>query len=284
MDVPGSDLPDWSPDSFDVERELRVNPRLRREDLEEMKEWASRQRSIPAMQEGDFVKFLHSCNYDVLAAEACIQSYFKTRSSTPNIFHNRDLSLDGPQRQTNVLDFIVVPRLTPDGCRVIINGLKDPDPNNFDFDDHQKIFHMMLDAMLMAEPTLPGVVIIYDLHLGLISHFWKFGFLSQRRLFSYFQTGLPIVLKGFILLHTPSYINTVMKVLRNFGDKKRLDETKLLMGNDYSKLHALIPKECLPSDYGGSLPSRAELSEMTLQRLKPLRDMFAEEEASLKTN
>lgn len=31
-------------------------------------------------------------------------------------------------------------------------------------------------------------------------------------------------MKGCILLHTPSYINTVMKVLRNITDKKRLDE------------------------------------------------------------
>ncbi|XP_026286507.1 alpha-tocopherol transfer protein-like [Frankliniella occidentalis] len=281
QDSDDGDLPPWTADAFDVERELRVNDRLRREDLDEIQEWARRQRNLPAMREGDFAKFLHSCDYDVLAAETCINYYYKTRVSTA-VFHNRDLSLASVKAQTDLLDFIVSPRLTPDGCRVVINALKDPDPGTFEFDDYQKVFLMMLDALLLAEPTLPGVYIVYDMHLGSIAHFWKFGFLSQRRLFAYFQSGLPIVLKGIILLHTPSYITTVMKVLRNFGDKKRLDETKMLTGDDYSDLHTIIPKECLPREYGGTLSTRAELHEMTLRRLDRLRDVFAEEEESLK--
>lgn len=82
---------------------------------------------------------------------------------------------------------MVVPRLTPDGCRVIINRLKDPDPNHYEFEPHQQVLLMMLDAMVLAEPTLPGIYVIYDLEDGLISHFWKFGLLMQRRLFAYFQ-------------------------------------------------------------------------------------------------
>lgn len=55
---------------------------------------------------------------------------------------------------------------------------------------------MMMDAVVMAEPTLPGIYIIYDLDLGLISHFWKFGFMLQRRLFGYLKVGWVAYLKG----------------------------------------------------------------------------------------
>lgn len=236
------------------------------------------------MQEADFVKFLHSSDYDVLAAQQCINHYFRTRSSTPSVFCNRDLRLPSLRDQLAVLDMLVVPRLTPDGCRIIINGLNDPDPRNYVFEDHQKLLLMMMDAMVAAEPTLPGVYIVWDLHLGLISHFWKFGFWLQRKLFAYFQAGQPLLLKRCFLLHTPSYINTVMKVLRNVTDRKRLDETKMFEGDDFSELHKLIPRQCLPRDYGGTLPSRKELHEMTCRRLESLRDVFAEEEEALKKN
>lgn len=93
-------------------------------------------------------------------------------------------------------DFVVVPRLAPDGCRIIINGLTDPDPNNYVFEDHQKLLLMMIDAMVAAEPTLPGVYIIYDLDMGLISHFWKFGFWLQRKLFAYFQVSAAYSVGG----------------------------------------------------------------------------------------
>ncbi|XP_034230751.1 alpha-tocopherol transfer protein-like [Thrips palmi] len=276
------DLPAWVPGAFDLAGELAANPRLRQEDLDELATWARKQHALPAMQEGDFVKFLHSCEYDVLAAQQCINYYYRTRSTTPSVFCDRDVRLPSVRAQLNVLDFVVVPRLAPDGCRIIINGLTDPDPRNYVFEDHQKLLLMMMDAMVAAEPTLPGVYIIYDLDMGLISHFWKFGFWLQRKLFAYFQGGLPLLLKSCILLHTPSYINTVMKVLRNFTDRKRLDETKMFEGDDFAELHKLLPRECLPSDYGGTLPSRKELHEMTWRRLDSLRDSFAEEEEALK--
>ena len=93
-------------------------------------------------------------------------------------------------------DLIVLPRLAPDGCRIVLNVLKDGDPANYVFEDHQKLMLMLLDALVMAEPTLPGIYIIYDLDLGLISHFWKFGFWLQRKLFAYLKVGWAAYLPG----------------------------------------------------------------------------------------
>lgn len=280
----GWDLPPWDKDSFDLDKEMARNPRLQRQDLRELGEWAARQRGrgLPALRDSDLVKFLHSCDYDVLAAEQCMNHYFKSRAGMPSIFLGRDVRLPALKAQADVLDFIVLPRVTPDGCRILFNGLKDPDPANYDFENHQKLLMMVVDAILLSEPSLPGIYIIYDLELGLLAHFWKFGFFTQRKLFAYFQSGLPLRLKGIILLHTPSYISTVMRVLRGFCDRERLDETKMLTGDDYSELHKFLPKECLPSDYGGTLPSRRELHDMTVQRIDSLRDFFTEEEAVLK--
>lgn len=46
----GWDLPEWSPDTFDLAAELRVNERLQQEDLDELAEWAARQRALPALR------------------------------------------------------------------------------------------------------------------------------------------------------------------------------------------------------------------------------------------
>ncbi|KAJ1520159.1 hypothetical protein ONE63_004375 [Megalurothrips usitatus] len=277
-----TDLPAWAPDAFRLDEELRVNSRLKREDLDELKAWVDRQRSLPPIRDSDLVKFLHSCDYDVLAAEQCVSYHYRLRLTEPPLFLGRDVRLQGLRNIAQVADFVVVPRLAPDGSRILINGLKDPDPTKYEFADHQKLFLMMMDALLLAEPTLPGVYIVYDLSEGRLSHFWKFGFFQQRKLFAYLQSGLPLKLNGVILLHTPAFISTVMKVLRTVADRKRLDETKMLEGDDYTELHKLLPKECLPSDYGGTLPSRKELHDQTISRLDSLRDYFAADDEALK--
>lgn len=53
--------------------------------------------------EGDFVKFLHSSGYDVLAAQQCIHYYYRTRSSTPSVFCDRDVRLASLRAQMDVL-------------------------------------------------------------------------------------------------------------------------------------------------------------------------------------
>ena len=53
--------------------------------------------------EAEVVKFLHSCNYDVLAAEQCMNYYFSTRSSCPALFDKRNQTLANLQAQLQVL-------------------------------------------------------------------------------------------------------------------------------------------------------------------------------------
>lgn len=45
-----------------------------------------------------------------------------------------------------------------------------------------------------------------------------------------------------------------------------------------------IPKSCLPSDYGGDLPSVDELSKKNLDELKNLADYFELEEETIYEN
>lgn len=56
-----------------------------------------------------------------------------------------------------------------------------------------------------------------------------------------------------------SIIETAFNVFKSFM-KKKLQERIFIHGSDYTKLYEHVPKELLPSDYGGDLPSADEIS------------------------
>lgn len=80
----GWDLPEWSPDTFDLAAELRVNERLQQEDLDELAEWAARQRALPALRGALAVSL--RC----LTPKA--QSALSGRNSNPQVATNAVLS------------------------------------------------------------------------------------------------------------------------------------------------------------------------------------------------
>lgn len=73
-----------------VEEEQQKNPELRKEDLEAIKEWCSKQAHLPKISESEIVIFLHSNYYLLEPTKTTIENYYTSRTHLPEFFANRD--------------------------------------------------------------------------------------------------------------------------------------------------------------------------------------------------
>lgn len=246
-------------DKLDTVRELAV--------------WCRGQR-LPDMEEDELVKFAHSCDYDLDKAKKCVRAFHSCRSSMPELFSGWDADLPNMKSIFDVILVALVPRKTPQNYRVLVNSLQTPDTTRYVFADVCKALLMVMETVFLTEPTIDGLVVVHDMGRASFSHFMKFGWSLPKKLNSYTSEGLPLKQETVHLVNCSSFVNKGLKMLSHIGRKEDWDKLRVHAGDDYSALHAEVPRYCLPSDLGGTQPSIVELHEMTVRRLRAFKDVF----------
>uniref|UniRef100_A0A182JQ25 CRAL-TRIO domain-containing protein n=1 Tax=Anopheles christyi TaxID=43041 RepID=A0A182JQ25_9DIPT len=241
-----------------VEDQYRNNAgELRSTDVQKLDEWVRAQPHLPPITELELILFLHSNYYDVEAAQRTIECYYTFRTSCKNLFGNRNLDKDSIQMAMNVLDLAILPGSTPEGYRVLLAKIVDPDTSKFSLSSLLTLALMCVDIQLWEEGCKNGSILIIDMdgiHLG---HLPKLGIFTLKDLLYFILEGLPIRLKGLHLTNVVPFIDRIMTMVRPFMKKELLEMLHL-----HTKMHTLfpyIPQHLLPSDYGGMARPRKSL-------------------------
>ncbi|XP_040153699.1 alpha-tocopherol transfer protein-like [Anopheles arabiensis] len=227
---------------------------LRATDVQKLGEWVKGQPHLPPVTELELILFLHSNYYDLEAAQRTIECYYTFRTSCKNLFGNRNLDKDAILMAMDVLDLAILPELTPEGYRVMLAKIVDPDASKFSLSSLLTLALMCVDIQLWEEGCNNGSILIIDMdgiHLG---HLPKLGIFTLKDLLYFIQEGLPIRLKGLHLANVVPFIDRIMTMIRPFMKKELLEMLHL-----HTKMHTLfpyIPQHLLPSDYGGMAQSR----------------------------
>ncbi|XP_034230637.1 alpha-tocopherol transfer protein-like [Thrips palmi] len=235
--------------------------------------WCRRQQ-LPTVEEDELVKFAHSCDYDLDRAKKCVTEFHACRKNTPELFSGWDTELSNMRSILDVILVALVPRKTPQNCRVLVNSLQTSSTSNYVFADVCKALLMVMETIFLTEPTLDGLVVVHDMGQASFSHFMKFGWSLPQKFSNYTQEALPLKQSTMHLVHCSSFVDKGLKMMSHIGKKEDRDKLRVHPGKDYSALHAEIPRDCLPSDLGGTQPSIAELHEATVRRLAAFRDVF----------
>uniref|UniRef100_A0A8W7PK86 CRAL-TRIO domain-containing protein n=1 Tax=Anopheles coluzzii TaxID=1518534 RepID=A0A8W7PK86_ANOCL len=224
---------------------------LRATDVQKLGEWVKGQPHLPSVTELELILFLHSNYYDLEAAQRTIECYYTFRTSCKNLFGNRNLDKDAILMAMDVLDLAILPELTPEGYRVMLAKIVDPDASKFSLSSLLTLALMCVDIQLWEEGCNNGSILIIDMdgiHLG---HLPKLGIFTLKDLLYFIQEGLPIRLKGLHLANVVPFIDRIMTMIRPFMKKELLEMLHL-----HTKMHTLfpyIPQHLLPSDYGDNL-------------------------------
>ncbi|XP_026279263.1 alpha-tocopherol transfer protein-like isoform X2 [Frankliniella occidentalis] len=260
--------------SWTLDGALRDNAEIERSQVNALRSWCQESEILPDIAEPLLVAFLHCSRGDLEQAKAVVRVYESVRSKTPEVFADRSFHSEEVQRAKGVGYFCVLPNKTPEGYRVIVQALRDPDPTVFVYSSSSKAQFLTMDAVVRAEPTAPGYVCVFDMNAVQMSHMWAWGIRLPRKVFRYLQEGLPLRMQRIHFLNTTPLMDRVMRMLRPFIRKELQSIFQFHTADDMENLYKMIPQDCLPENYGGFLPPLEKLQDYTDKFLAEMNNMI----------
>ncbi|XP_046660580.1 alpha-tocopherol transfer protein-like isoform X1 [Homalodisca vitripennis] len=261
-----------------AEEEYERNPGLKKEDIAELRSWMKSQPHLPIVNDEQLILFHHSCYFNLEATKSCIEVYYTTRTNTPEFFQNRDLSRPELQKALEVLHYACLPVKDPNGYQIIFHRLHQTEPRQYVFNDGVKLLSMAIDACLQAEGTVPGYIFLFDMKGVRLGHLTRLSISSLKKFFLYIQEGMPVRLKAIHILNTQPVIDKIMMLIKPFMKKELTQLIHFHRENDMEAVYKVLPRSCLPKDFGGDQSSCEDLHVDYCQWMQKLQSHFKIEE------
>ncbi|CAK1541742.1 unnamed protein product [Leptosia nina] len=234
---------------------LKPFPEEHDDEIQEIREWMKSQPHLPYISDEFIILFLHSNYYKVKETQVTIEGYFTLRYNSPDLFTNRDPLAAKNKIILDITHMVALPTLTPEGHHILLYRLADTDYSKLNFADAVRVFCMFNDIKLSDDKLSEGYVVIFDMKGCSIGHLTRVTLPALRAFMQYIQVAHPARLKKIHVVHTVSFINQVMCLVK-----------PLIQSNLYNLLNfssdgpaSVVDVEYLPQDYGGPLPSVQEL-------------------------
>lgn len=266
-------------DPITAREEYEKNPALKKSDIDELRKWVESQPHLPPnIREEQLILFHHSCYYRIEDTKNCINVYYSVRIGSPEYFIKRDPSTPALQQALNTLEYGIFPVRDPNSYQIIFHRLKVYDASKYVFTDGVKCLSMCIDACLHVEGTVPGYIFLFDMKGVRLTHLTRLSLSALKKFFLYVQEGLPVRLKAIHVLNTRPIIDKIMILVRPFMKKELLNMIHFHAADDLEEVYQSLPPYCLPSDFGGDLPSCEELHTQYIEWMRKLKNFFEEDE------
>ncbi|XP_026493159.2 alpha-tocopherol transfer protein-like [Vanessa tameamea] len=244
--------------------------------VEELKEWINRQPHLPKnLGNNLLLRFAHSCYYDLEKTKKTVDMFFTVRGACSDLVTNRDPQSAHMQK---VMKIINLSQYGISGNRWLwVWQLNDPGLENYDYISDVKFFFLSTDSNFLVSDNLPEEDIVMmdvkDITLRLLT---KINLSVARRLAKYQEEAMPIRLKQIHVVNAPPFIDKIYGALKPFI-KKEITEMIHFHPPKSDTLYKYLSKDDLPSNYGGTRPSMAELKEEVIENIARNRDALLDE-------
>ncbi|XP_049864354.1 uncharacterized protein LOC126365809 isoform X2 [Schistocerca gregaria] len=161
--------------------------------VKKLREWLEMQPHLPNnIDDARIERMYINCKCSMERTKIGLDAYFSLKHRMPDLSMKRDpLGPDVEQTKNNI-KMMVMPRLTKEGYRILINTQLDPDPSSYVFATHAKMVLMELEIM-MGEDYSIGDVYVIDLANATMGHLLRtdINCLRNSELLSRIHTHLP---------------------------------------------------------------------------------------------
>ncbi|XP_046979458.1 alpha-tocopherol transfer protein-like [Schistocerca americana] len=251
-----------------------------KDDLQSLRKWISGEKYVPNKVDDKILYLIHhSCYYDLDKTKDTIKVYFSMRNKIPEFFADRDVNRKNLQTALESVYVNTFPARDPHGYRILFHSLRLYEPSKYFFSDSVKLIYMTIDACNHLDGALPGYIIMFDMVGVKLGHIARVNLLLLHKFFQYVQEGLPVRLKAIHIVNVIPVIDKIMLLIKPFMKKELYSMIHFhKTADNYDALYEHLPRECLPSDFGGQLASLNELQEQNIERLRALVPFFKEDE------
>ncbi|XP_046980030.1 retinol-binding protein pinta-like [Schistocerca americana] len=250
--------------------------------VQELRRWLSTQPHLPPLTDEHLHLFLHSCYGNLEPTKKTIEMYFTVRTQWTDLFSNRDPLLPEIECLMDLAHLMQLPQPTPEGYRVMLYRLVNPDASRLHFGTAVKAFCMYNDMQLSEDGLVPGYVVVFDMagvHLG---HLARVSLAVVRKFMIYIQDCHPVRLKGVHVINTVGFIDKVLALVKPFLKSEII---KLLhFHGPVTSLGKFLPLDILPEEYGGTGGKCQELADKYRTLLRTSYRSFLMEEEVLRVD
>lgn len=261
-----------------IRKALNEDVDTRQSDLEHIKEWLTKQPHLPdTWDENRIMTFLRGCKFSLEKTKRKLDMYFTMRTACPEFFSNRDIKLPELQYLANLGNIPPLPGLTPDGKRIIVMRSKVKDVDTPPLSDVAKLVLMIGDVRLAAEETgVAGDVYILDASVVSANHFAKVSPSLAKKFLVCVQEAYPVKLKEVHVVNVSPLVDTIVQWVKPFLKEKI--RNRIHLHSTFETLHAKIPKEILPEEYGGTAGKLQDFHDAWMKKLEDYGPWFQAQE------
>ncbi|XP_055590417.1 uncharacterized protein LOC129742534 [Uranotaenia lowii] len=237
-----------------------------------IKTWIESQPHLPKIEDEFILLFLHCNYYELARTKTTIENYFTFRTSCTALFTGQDLESTEMRVAMDTIDFVPLPRPTPEGFKLALVKLANTDTRQFSHAQITKFMIMCSEVWLQDDGMAEGHVIIYDMTGATLGHLARVSVFVAKNYLYFLQEASPIRLKGFQFLNTVSFMDKILFIIKPFMKKELFDALKL--HTNVESLLEIVPSKCLPDEYGGSAGKYQHLKENFYKKVVNNRDTF----------
>ncbi|KAJ3651903.1 hypothetical protein Zmor_017907 [Zophobas morio] len=227
--------------------------------VEELKKWVQSNPHLPEESHDEAyldIMLLRSKFKDDYVKKN-IENYFKYMSKYPEVF--KKLGKFKPSEEVGVA--MASPTLAPNFERIGILKLLQKNMSSRKFDINQMILVTVTTGIIMYNNDYtPSIRFLLDFEGFTMLDLFKVNLRDLFKLVSICENILRIRISGFELLNAPRLMTALLGIGRVLLKPKMF--SRITTHSDASTLLNNIPKECLPSDYGGESESTDTLVEI----------------------
>lgn len=261
--------------------EIILQGRTTIENIGVIKTWLQKSGSdfVPTILcDESIVLFLLSCENNVEKTKITITEHYKLKAEAPELFDDRNVSGDDIKTVFDTWIISTFPFRGANNNAIHYFQLEDSSYYKMDNIAFLKTALMLIDITLEKDPP-NGFVTIIDFKASRLSHLAKFKLAATKKFLAYLQDGLPMKLDAIHVMNTKSFIIKLFNVLKACIKSELLEKIHFHSQNiPLGVLNTIAPKEGLPLEFGGDLPSLKELHQHTKKQFNRRQKYWIAEE------
>ncbi|XP_049812963.1 retinol-binding protein pinta-like [Schistocerca nitens] len=245
--------------------------------VKKLREWLEMQPHLPNnIDDARIERMYINCKCSMERAKIGLDAYFSLKHQMPDLSMKRDpLGPDVVQTKSNI-KMMVMPRLTKEGYRIIINTQLDPDPSSYVFPTHAKMVLMELEIMMGEDYSL-GDVYVIDLANATMGHLLRTDINCLRNSELLSRTAYCRRIKGVHFVNSPKTIDAVVKLVKSATSKKLHTRIHTHLPGS-TTLFEHVAREYIPEELGGTAGPLEKFSYQLFSKAYDMRDWFLEQD------